>query len=305
MMNLFIFACVFMHNSAGDSRQEAVALLSEIESSRCMLTPIQMEIKATSDDRTQTGAGGNVYTIYTDGLRAIYEMRMPPSYLPDLRPLNGEADSIVTWDGFELRQRNIKAIVENRNMFNYYKLPLQTGFTGAFSPNPVGLDLPNAPAPYHLNLNRNLFLYQDVQGLEAIPETGEVKVFIKGTASWDGALFDVELIVDPNKGPGVREYSITLTRGGDDYLIKGISELHNYNGTWFPQKTRREQWRNGEFMFAHNYEVLSVQFGVPPLPREEYGWEALGIQAGEFIHDESEIGAPLLMWDGAGVVPAR
>lgn len=289
---------------AADTRQQAIALLSEIESSRYMLAPLRMEVRESFDYGGHTNQGSRTYAIFTDGLRARYELRWP-SRNPAIPPLNGEADRIVIWDGSEFRQRNIDGIHEDRNLFKYSKLPMQTGFTGAFTPNPLGLDLPNAPAPYHLDLNRNLHLYQEVQGLEAIPGTEEVKVFIKGTAFLDGALIDVELVVDPNRGPGVKEYAIRFSRDGGDYLIKGSAELHNYDGIWFPRKTRREQWFNGEFMYALNYEVLSMQFHVAPLPREEFGWEALGIQAGEFIHDRSEIGMSLLMWDGASVVPAR
>lgn len=217
-------------------------------------------------------------------------------YRFDDPPPKGLAWDAVIWDGSGCLHRDW---VGGYMQFQQADLPV--GGLRYFNPRFVGLprhEIPNTDIEKCLRLQgRPITFETTVSGglLRIIMEVeGERK---------DGRDYTVEYHLDPSRGHQVTYYKMAIP-GKDFYNVTtGEIELSKHGEIWFPKKVHLEKFTNQKLNYSADYEVLDAEFNVG-LNDDDFSWEGLGIEEGDYIHP---IGTsyPIRVWKDGRPQPVK
>ena len=201
-------------------------------------------------------------------------------YGPDSRK-PGETLEVSIWNG------EGAVIKKVRNSTRYLYLledHPRTANERLFSPTCLGL--PRAGGSQS-EPAASMCLDYDVRRLEKM-EDGLVRIDLAAPDSGQVSML-VWFLIDPSRDYAVTEYGFeAIYKSAHDqsvqttYTVHGTNELELVGNVWFPMKGRHEQRRNGEFHWANEFEVLSLQMSAPP-DSKKFTWADLDVPAGELI----------------------
>jgi len=111
----------------------------------------------------------------------------------------------------------------------------------------------------------------------------------------------MSMTVDASKGWSIVGYALEEDAWGIHWSLRGESIPANYDGVWFPQWHRHEQYRNGQLDWAREYQVLEADFNIP-LDPDLFTWKGTGIPRGQTIISYAA-DAEHMVWDGSEAIP--